>query len=187
MTAAWMDDDNGLLALRHAQDATPDQALDEYDAAVDLDTELPPLPSIDEERQAVRFLAAYKLRSAEAQRTDAAYAAEIDRLQQARKAEAERADRSLAWLSQALHGFYQRAGAKRIVLPHGTLSLRKQPAHVVIADPDSFCALHAGTQWVRVKTEPDKQVIRQVIAATGDIPEGADLDRPEPRFVIALK
>uniref|UniRef100_A0A6M3LDC7 Putative host-nuclease inhibitor protein n=1 Tax=viral metagenome TaxID=1070528 RepID=A0A6M3LDC7_9ZZZZ len=164
------------------------EADDDYDISEDgIDLALahhiaPVTPEV--EAQAVRYLRAYKAHQADADATAAAYKAEIQRLKDKAQEEAERAERRTAFLAQALEGYYRATGARRIVLPYGTLSERKQPAHVIVEDEALFCSTHAGGPLVQVKASPDKKAIMDAVKKTGDIPEGADIDTPAPKFII---
>jgi len=152
------------------------------EATIDEHIEAP--VSLGQERQAVRFLCAYSHLQVEAEQVAAAYNAEIQRLQLNATAEAAKRDGRMAWLSQALAGYYHASGATKITLPYGTLSQRKQPERITIEDIDAFCQANSGSDLVRTKETPDKKAIKQHIKADGEIPDGVEVERADPKFTI---
>ena len=147
--------------------------------------DVPELPTAEDEEQAQRYLRAFAYYERERDRVTALFETEIERLTNRMHVEEAKLERRLEFLTASLKRFYEASGAKRVVLAHGTLSQRQQPERVVFEDEAAFVATAPEKFVVRV-TNPDRNAIKQHIKETGELPEGVDLVRNEPKFTIAL-
>jgi hypothetical protein len=97
----------------------------------------PPV-TLELEEQAVRHLRSYRSQTQTAEATAMAYKAEIARLTAEAKEEERKATNRVAWLGASLREYYYATGAKRVVLPYGTLGEKKGRQSIVIEDEDAF-------------------------------------------------
>jgi phage host-nuclease inhibitor protein Gam len=90
---------------------------------------------------------------------------------------------SLEFMAQefrnSLKAYVLETGKKSIGLPHGRIGFRVQPPHVEIVDEAKILARD---EFVRVTKSPDKAKILEVYKSTGEIPDGADIVTPDPKF-----
>jgi hypothetical protein len=142
------------------------------------------LPTAEDEKQAQRYVRAYAYYQKEHASITAVFDAEISRIRDRMVKEQDKVSERMEFLTSALKYFYVATGAKRIILPDGTLSQRKQPERVVIEDEDTFVELAPG-HLVVTKSAPDRTAIKQHIKDTGEIPTGVELVRSDPKFVIS--
>ena len=89
-------------------------------------------------------------------------------------------DKKIQWLSQHLEVFLVTSESERLNLPHGKVSYRKQPFHVEVLDENKL--ISGG--FVRTKASVDKQSIMNHFKATGEIPEGCEIERPDKKLVV---
>ena len=89
-------------------------------------------------------------------------------------------DKKIQWLSQHLEVFLVSSESERLNLPHGKVSYRKQPFHVEVLDENKL--ISGG--FVRTKVSVDKQSIMNHFKATGEIPEGCEIERPDKKLVV---
>uniref|UniRef100_A0A6M3Y2C4 Putative host-nuclease inhibitor protein n=1 Tax=viral metagenome TaxID=1070528 RepID=A0A6M3Y2C4_9ZZZZ len=141
----------------------------------------------EDEATIERYLRAYRYYQAEADRVQAAAQAERDRIDAWESRKLAQAVRPLEFLTFRLKQFSEATSRAKRTSPNGSLSWRKQPEHVEVADADAFIAAHRGTEFVRVKEEVDKSAIKAAVKATGELPEGAELVRGEDKFVIEVE
>lgn len=139
-----------------------------------------PLPAIEGEERASRFVRAVGYWKREQARRKGILALEQERL----KHWATAPERRMAWLAEQLSLFLKRTGATKASFPDGNLSYRKQPEAVEIEDEEAFCAANRGTPLVRVKLEPDRVAIKDWIKETGELPEGVRLVRADDKFTV---
>ncbi len=147
--------------------------------------ELPELPTFEDEEQAQRYLRAYAHYREQFDQVSALFDAEIERIAARQQKELSKIECRVDFLSASLKRFYEASGAKRVVLPHGTLSQRKQPERVVIEDETTFLET-APAELIKTMAAPDKTAIKEHIKTTGEIPTGVDLVRNDPKFTITL-
>lgn len=196
------DDADEQTVLRHRVAILGDEYLLSADVAEEAEGSPTPAawtPGPDDEAKVERYMRALRYyrgetasivadRDTELARLEGAYQAERDRIMGWAEAEARRPAGAVAFLEHALRLFMEAAGLTKHNSPNGKLSWRKGRTRIEIADPDAFCAAHAGTPFVRTKvvTEPDKKAIDGAIKSGNEIPEGADIVRGEDTFVIDL-
>uniref|UniRef100_A0A6M3LLT9 Putative host-nuclease inhibitor protein n=1 Tax=viral metagenome TaxID=1070528 RepID=A0A6M3LLT9_9ZZZZ len=141
----------------------------------------------EDEATIERYLRAYRYYQAEASRIQAAAQAERNRIDAWELKKLAHPTRASEFLTFRLRQFSEAIGKSTRISPNGSLSWRRQPEHVEIADTDAFIAAHRGTGFVRVKEEVDKSAIKAAVKATGELPEGAELVRGEDKFVIEVE
>ena len=94
--------------------------------------------------------------------------------------ETAKLDKKIQWLSQHLEVFLVSSESERLNLPHGKVSYRKQPFHVEVLDENKLIS----DGFVRTKASVDKKSIMNHFKATGEIPEGCEIERPDKKLVV---
>ncbi|HAM56057.1 MAG TPA: hypothetical protein DCQ64_11885 [Candidatus Rokubacteria bacterium] len=148
---------------------------------------LPDAQEVQDEATIERYLRAVRHYRQEAQRVKDAAQAERERVAAWEERHLKIAQRPLEYLEMVLRHFSSATGRARRTSPNGTLSWRRQPERVEIADPEAFCADPENAGFVRVRKEPDKAKIKAQVKATGDLPEGVELVRDEDKFLIDVE
>ncbi len=84
-------------------------------------------------------------------------------------------------LTRLMFNLLQHGNLRRVELPEATLSIANSPRSVVIIDEGLL-----PKSCIRIKTEPDKIAIKQMLDAGNDVP-GACFSNPEPHLTIRTK
>jgi len=161
-----------------------EEELDEYIGAVDDGEELPPLAA---EEQAQSYVRAYAYHQRELDAIQARAAREIAAVKAWASDEEAKIERRTSWLYQMLQSFMWSVSAKSIKFPAGTLKRTKGRERVTVADESAFIASYRDTEMVRVKEEVAKSAIAKHIKATGEVPEGVEMERADDVFSIKLE
>lgn len=139
---------------------------------------------------AMRKLAKYRTRYAEAK----AFAeAEADRTRawlQGERNELDRAEDFFGGLLEAWHADVLEHDARRktIKLPSGELRARKLPDRVIVADPDAFvCAQGFDSPLVTVKATPNLAAVKNAVLHDGEALPGVEVVVGEVRFTAATE
>ena len=84
------------------------------------------------------------------------------------------------WLKYNIELYLTRSEKKRLNLPHGQVGYRKQPFHVEVLDENEL--ISGG--FVRTKESVDRKSILTHFKATGEIPQGCEIERPEDKLYV---
>lgn len=117
---------------------------------------------------------------------------EIERLEGFVEDRKARRDNALAYFEARLTGWLrdlQRDDPKikSVRLAGGVVKSTAGRERVVIDDPDVFVFAHGDdSPFVRVKREPALKAVLDHVKACGEVPEGAQLQRSEATYAVAL-
>ena len=144
-----------------------------------------------ESPEAAKYL--YVVAGLEAKKAEISRVAQsqLDAVAEWEKAEREKLQRQISWLSSGLEGYIRATGEKTISLPNGKLKLRAQQAKMEI-DEEVFFEEGPPEKWVRLVAPvpawraPDKKAIRADIPAMlkkdGELPAGVTWAEQEAKF-----
>ncbi len=100
-------------------------------------------------------------------------------------------DRTVAAMTELLRPWADREmaelGIRSVKLISGKLAFRQNPAHLEVADEDAAIAwLQANnhSNAVRIKASVEKNVVKEIIKTSGEIPAGMELVAGDVRFVV---
>ena len=116
----------------------------------------------------------------EINRIDELYKKEIEHINEWRMGELDKFNKKHNWLVYNLEIYLMQSEKRRLSLPHGTVSYRKQPFHVEITDENKLIS----SGFVRTKESVDKKSILNHFKSSGEIPSGCEIERPEDKLYV---
>ena len=132
---------------------------------------------------AVRKVAEHR---AKQQKAKELYEKEVFRLKAWLQKETDKEENRIEHLQGMLYQWYITQNEKSISLPSGRVRIRKLPDKFNFTDETAVIAWAKVHQpkSIRVKEEIDKNEIKRYIKETGEIPDGVEVEKPEPVFEV---
>ena len=112
--------------------------------------------------------------------------AEIARIKEWAEKQTKQHENSVEYLQGVLRPWFEEQGEKSISLPSGRVRFRKVPDKFNFTDETAVIAWAKVHQpkSIRVKEEIDKNEIKRYIKETGEMPDGVEVEKPEPVFEV---
>jgi len=97
--------------------------------------------------------------------------------------------KQIQYLCMHMENYLRCRNVKSMLLPNGTIGLRRQQPKIEIRDEDLFYknSDNGLLRHIPESYEPDLKKIREHIKTTGEIPAGIDMTEQEARFYYKLK
>ena len=105
---------------------------------------------------------------------------EVEHVNFWKEQELDKLNKKHTWLKFNIELYLTRSEKKRLNLPHGQVGYRKQPFHVEVLNENEL--ISGG--FVRTKESVDRKSILTHFKATGEIPQGCEIERPEDKLYV---
>ena len=112
--------------------------------------------------------------------------AEITRIIEWAEKQTKQHENSVEYLQGVLRPWFEEQGEKSISLPSGRIRFRKLPDKFKWKDEQAVIswAKINHPKAIRTKEELDKKEIASYIKQTGEMPDGVEIEKPEPIFEV---